>query len=132
MAWASPTTDRRGVDPGRASHAGANPEGGRNALYEMAHQMLRSRQFGDDSKGLKINWTVANAGATRNVIPASATAIADVRSLNNDDLDRMEAALRESIKERHQLHRAAPVPVHAHGDGRGQRGVGLVIASDRW
>ena len=100
MAWASPTTDRRGVDPGRASHAGANPEGGRNALYEMAHQMLKSRQFGDDSKGLKINWTVANAGATRNVIPASDTAIADVRSLNNDDLDRMEAALRESIKER--------------------------------
>ena len=85
---------------GRASHAGANPEGGRNALYEMAHQMLKSRQFGDDSKGLKINWTVANAGATRNVIPASATAIADVRSLSNDDLDRMEAALRESIKER--------------------------------
>ena len=85
---------------GRASHAGANPEGGRNALYEMAHQMLKSRQFGDDSKGLKINWTVANAGATRNVIPASATAIADVRSLNNEDLDRMEAALRDSIKER--------------------------------
>ena len=85
---------------GRASHAGANPEGGRNALYEMAHQMLKSRQFGDDSKGLKINWTVANAGATRNVIPPSATAIADVRSLNNEDLDRMEAALRDSIKER--------------------------------
>lgn len=85
---------------GRASHAGANPEGGRNALYEMSHQILKSRQLGDDGKGLKINWTVANAGATRNVIPASATAIADVRSLNNEDLDRMEAALRESIKER--------------------------------
>ncbi len=85
---------------GRASHAGANPEGGRNALYEMSHQILKSRQLGDDGKGLKINWTVANSGATRNVIPALATAIADVRSLNNEDLDRMEAALRESIKER--------------------------------
>jgi glutamate carboxypeptidase len=85
---------------GRASHAGANPEGGRNALYEMAHQIMKTRQFGDNDKGLKINWTVANAGATRNVIPASATAIGDVRSLNNDDLDRMEAQLRESIKER--------------------------------
>ncbi len=85
---------------GRASHAGANPEGGRNALYEMAHQILKSRQFGDPAKGLKINWTVASSGETRNVIPASATAVADVRSLSNEDLDLMEAALRESIKDK--------------------------------
>ncbi len=82
---------------GRASHAGANPEGGRNALVEMAHQILKTRNLGDDAKGLKINWTVANAGDTRNVIPASAVAVADVRSLNNEDLDRIEAALRASI-----------------------------------
>ncbi len=85
---------------GRASHAGAAPERGRNALYEMAHQIMKSRNFGEDAKGLKINWTVANSGETRNVIPATATAVADVRSLNNDDLDRMEAKLRESIKDK--------------------------------
>ena len=85
---------------GKASHAGASPERGRNALYEMAHQVLKSRSFGDDAKGLKINWTVANSGETRNVIPASATAIADVRSLSNEDLDRMERHLRESIKDK--------------------------------
>ena len=85
---------------GKASHAGASPERGRNALYEMAHQVLKSRGFGDDPRGLKINWTVANSGETRNVIPASATAIADVRSLSNEDLDRLEAQLRESIKDR--------------------------------
>jgi glutamate carboxypeptidase len=85
---------------GKASHAGAAPERGRNALYEMAHQVLKSRAFGDDAKGLKINWTVANSGDTRNVIPAAATAIADVRSLSNEDLDRMEAQLRESIKDK--------------------------------
>jgi glutamate carboxypeptidase len=85
---------------GKASHAGGNPEGGRNALYEMAHQVLKSRKFGDDAKGLKINWTVANSGETRNVIPANATAIADVRSLTNEDLDSMEAQLRESIKDK--------------------------------
>ena len=85
---------------GKASHAGSSPERGRNALYEMAHQMLKSRGFGEDAKGLKINWTVANSGETRNVIPASATAIADVRSLSNEDLDRMEARLRESIKDK--------------------------------
>jgi glutamate carboxypeptidase len=85
---------------GKASHAGSAPERGRNALYELAHQMLKSRDFGDPAKGLRINWTVASGGDTRNVIPASASAVADVRSLTNEDLDLMEAALKASIKEK--------------------------------
>ncbi|WP_082497751.1 glutamate carboxypeptidase [Pseudorhodoferax sp. Leaf267] len=85
---------------GKASHAGSAPQLGRNALYELSHQMLKSRQFGDPAKGLQINWTVANAGGSRNVIPAEATAIADVRSLTNEDLDLMEAALKKSIEEK--------------------------------
>lgn len=85
---------------GKASHAGAAPHLGRNALYELSHQMLKSRQFGDPAKGLQINWTVANAGGSRNVIPAEATAIADVRSLTNQDLDLMEAALKKSIEDK--------------------------------
>jgi glutamate carboxypeptidase len=85
---------------GKASHAGSSPERGRNALYEMAHQMLKTRDFGDAAKGLKINWTVGNSGETRNVIPASAVAIADVRALANEDMDRLEARLRESIKDK--------------------------------
>jgi glutamate carboxypeptidase len=85
---------------GRASHAGANPEGGRNALYEMAHQILKSRNFGDKDKGLTINWTIGNGGETRNVIPAAASVIGDVRALVNEDMDALEARLRESIKEK--------------------------------
>jgi glutamate carboxypeptidase len=85
---------------GKASHAGAAPALGRNALYELAHQMLKSRNLGDPAKGLQIHWTVANAGGSRNVIPAEATAIADVRSLTNQDLDLMEAALKKSIEEK--------------------------------
>ena len=85
---------------GRASHAGANPEGGRNALYELAHQILKSKDLGDNAKGLKINWTVAKAGDVRNVIPADATATADIRALANEDLDQIESALRASIKEK--------------------------------
>lgn len=83
---------------GRASHAGANPAAGRNALYELAHQMLKTRDFGDPSKGLQIHWTVASAGDSRNVIPASALAIGDVRSLTNLDLDLMEKDLRAAIQ----------------------------------
>jgi glutamate carboxypeptidase len=85
---------------GKASHAGAAPHLGRNALYELAHQMLKSRNLGDPGKGLQINWTVAQAGGSRNVIPAEASAIADVRSLTNQDLDLMEAALKKSIEDK--------------------------------
>lgn len=84
---------------GKASHAGGNPEGGRNALYEMAHQVLKSRNLGDPARGLKINWTIASAGQTLNVIPDSASARADIRADTAADLDRIEAALRDSIRE---------------------------------
>ncbi len=84
---------------GKASHAGASPESGRNALYELSHQILKTRNLGDKSKGLQINWTVANAGETRNVIPAQANAIADIRAFANQDMDEMESALRQAIKE---------------------------------
>ncbi|MFO1327658.1 MAG: glutamate carboxypeptidase [Rubrivivax sp.] len=85
---------------GKASHAGGAPQMGRNALYELSHQMLKSRQFGDPAKGLQIHWTLASAGTSRNVIPAEASATADVRSLTNEDLDLMEAALRKSIEDK--------------------------------
>jgi glutamate carboxypeptidase len=85
---------------GKASHAGAAPEAGRNALYEMAHQILKSKDFGNKSKGLSINWTVAKSGETRNVIPAQANAIADIRAQANADLDQIEAALQNSVKEK--------------------------------
>ena len=62
--------------------------------------MLKSRSFGDPAKGLQIHWTVAQAGGSRNVIPAEASAIADVRSLTNEDLDLIESALKKSIEDK--------------------------------
>ena len=84
---------------GKASHAGAAPEAGRNALYELSHQILKTRNLGDKSKGLQINWTIARSGETRNVIPAEANATADIRAFANQDMDEMEKALRQAIKE---------------------------------
>lgn len=82
---------------GRASHAGAAPENGRNALYELAHQVLQTKDFSDTKTGVKMNWTVASAGTNRNVIPAIATATADVRVLRVADYDNLEAKVRERI-----------------------------------
>ena len=82
---------------GRASHAGSAPELGRNALYELAHQMMQTRDLSNPATGLKMNWTLASAGTNRNVIPAEATATADVRVLRVSDYDGIERAVRERI-----------------------------------
>jgi glutamate carboxypeptidase len=83
---------------GRASHAGAAPERGVNALYELSHQILQMRDLSQNDKGLKLNWTVSQAGTNRNVIPAYATAQADVRVLRVADYDGIEATVREKAK----------------------------------
>ena len=83
---------------GRASHAGQAPEDGRNALYELAHQILQTRDLSDSRTGVKMNWTVASAGSVRNVIPASAQALADVRVQRVADWDAIEAQLRGRVK----------------------------------
>jgi glutamate carboxypeptidase len=82
---------------GRASHAGAAPEDGRNALYELAHQVLQTRDLSDRSIGLSLNWTIANSGGTRNIIPAAASATGDARVTRVKDWDALEARLRERI-----------------------------------
>jgi glutamate carboxypeptidase len=83
---------------GRASHAGSRPEAGVNALYELAHQVLQTRDLSEPAAGLKMNWTLANAGRTRNMIPPNAQAIADVRVLRVADYDAIEKKVRERIK----------------------------------
>lgn len=83
---------------GKASHAGSAPERGVNAFYEMAHQVLQMRDLSDPATGLKMNWTVGQAGNNRNVIPATATAMADVRVTQVADYDRVERAIAERVK----------------------------------
>ena len=79
---------------GRASHAGGAPERGVNALYELAFQLLQMKDLSDPAIGTKLNWTVAQAGVNRNVIPAYATAAADVRVIRVADYEGIEATVR--------------------------------------
>jgi len=83
---------------GRASHAGAKPEDGVNALYELSHQLLQMKDLSKSDEGLKLNWTVSKAGTNRNVIPAEATAQADARALRVADFDGLEKSLQEKVK----------------------------------
>ncbi|MEO8099336.1 MAG: glutamate carboxypeptidase [Acidobacteriota bacterium] len=83
---------------GRASHAGAAPEQGRNALYELSHQVLQMQDMSNPSKALKLNWTVATAGSVSNAIPEDATAMGDMRADDEADFAGLEAAIREKIR----------------------------------
>ena len=85
---------------GRASHAGNAPDQGRNALYELSHQLLQLRDLSEPARAVKLNWTLASAGSVYNSIPAAATAIGDMRADDPDDFKAVEAAIRERIKNR--------------------------------
>ena len=82
---------------GKASHAGAKPEDGVNALYELSHQLLQMKDLSKPEDGLKLNWTVSKAGTNRNVVPAEATAQADARALRVADFTALEKAMQEKI-----------------------------------
>jgi glutamate carboxypeptidase len=85
---------------GRASHAGAAPEQGVNALDELAFQILQMRDLSDPATGVKVNWTLARAGLVGNMIPPAAQASADVRVARVTDYDGIEQKLRERIKKK--------------------------------
>ena len=82
---------------GRAAHSGENPEYGRNAGEELAHQMLQMRDLGNREKYTDINWTLGSFGSKYNMIPDSATATVNIRTALASEVDRVEKAMRERI-----------------------------------
>ncbi len=80
---------------GRAAHSGAAPEAGRNALLELSHQLLQTRDVARSVPGTQLNWTMSEAGRVRNQIPESATAFGDLRLTVGDGFEKIDAALRE-------------------------------------
>jgi glutamate carboxypeptidase len=84
---------------GRASHAGSAPEQGRNAVYELAHQLLQMRDLSDPAKAVKVNWTVVSGGSVPNAIPAEARAIGDMRAEDERNFAAVEARIRERIRD---------------------------------
>ncbi len=84
---------------GRASHAGAAPEQGRNALIELSHQLLATEDIAKTIPGAQLNWTNSQGGLVRNQIPEKAFAFADVRLLQPGAADKLRAALEAKVKE---------------------------------
>ncbi|HSK39427.1 MAG TPA: M20/M25/M40 family metallo-hydrolase [Arenibaculum sp.] len=80
---------------GRASHAGSAPEEGRNAVIELAHQLVQLNDLGNPEKGTTVNWTIVEGGEKRNIIPSSARAEGDMRYSDFSEYDRVLADARQ-------------------------------------
>ncbi|MBA1278180.1 MULTISPECIES: M20/M25/M40 family metallo-hydrolase [Pseudomonadaceae] len=85
---------------GKSSHAGSAPEEGRNAVMELAHQLVQLKELGDPDKGTTVNWTMIKGGEKRNIIPDSAAAEADMRYSDLSEYDRVLADAQRIIKDK--------------------------------
>lgn len=84
---------------GRASHAGAAPDQGRNALVELAHRMVQTHDTAKSIPGAQLNWTMVEGLNTRNQIPDRALAGGDVRLTQPGAAERLQEALRGKLAE---------------------------------
>lgn len=92
-------TERKGASiyrvdvTGRAAHAGLDPEKGRNAAIELAHQLLAIAALSSLEEGTTVTPSVVAAGTTMNTVPAHASAHVDVRARTAKEAERVDAAL---------------------------------------
>jgi glutamate carboxypeptidase len=74
---------------GRAAHAGADHEKGRNAIEELAHQVIAIQKMTDYDLGTTLNVGMIRGGTASNVVPEEATAVVDVRVLQPGEAGRI-------------------------------------------
>ena len=79
---------------GRAAHSGGDHEKGRNAIEEMAHQVIAIQKLTDYSHQTTLNVGVIHGGTVSNVVPEDAFAEVDVRVMQPGEWERIEAEMR--------------------------------------
>ena len=70
---------------GHCAHAGVEPEKGRNAIVELAHQILQFQSLNGWREGVTINVGRISGGTVPNVVPDYAEVSLDLRFLRNVD-----------------------------------------------
>jgi glutamate carboxypeptidase len=80
---------------GRAAHAGVDHEKGRNAIEEMAHQVIAIQKLTDYSKQTTLNVGVIQGGTVSNVVPEEAVIQVDVRVMQPWEWERLEEEMKK-------------------------------------
>jgi len=80
---------------GRAAHAGGDHEKGRNAIEEMAHQVIAIQKLTDYSKQTTLNVGVIQGGTVSNVVPEECTVQVDVRVMRPGEWERIESEVQK-------------------------------------
>lgn len=78
---------------GRAAHQGVEPEKGRNAVLEAAHQVLALRALEDLAAGTTVGPNVLHGGSASNVVAERAELRVDVRVWRRSEQERISAAM---------------------------------------
>jgi len=78
---------------GRAAHAGGAHQDGRNAIEEMAHQVIAIQKLTDYSKETTLNVGVIQGGTVSNVVPEEALIQVDVRVMQPGEWERLESEI---------------------------------------
>lgn len=79
---------------GRAAHAGGDHAQGRNAIEELAHQVIAIQKLTDYTRQTTLNVGVINGGTVSNVVPEDAFAEVDVRVIQPGEWERIEAEIK--------------------------------------
>ena len=79
---------------GKASHAGLEPEKGINATTEIAHLILALEALENPEHGTTVVPTLLKSGTTINTVPDLAVLEIDARSFSQDDLARVDKAIK--------------------------------------
>jgi glutamate carboxypeptidase len=78
---------------GHAAHAGGDHEKGRNAIEEMAHQIIAIQKLTDYSRQTTLNVGAIQGGTVSNVVPEQCAVEVDVRVMQPGEWDRLEWAM---------------------------------------
>jgi len=92
--WRKGVGEFRVRTKGRAAHAGGDHQMGRNAIEEMAHQIIAIQKLTDYSKQTTVNVGVIKGGTVSNVVPEEAEIQVDVRVMQPGEWERLKSEMK--------------------------------------